>query len=126
MLPIVVAGLDHGRILGEHEALRVVARSGVNALILVVLMPLDGTPVEDAGGPSLQELREVFCHARSVMADSPIYPSCARPERRRGTERGRLALGFGFDGIAFPSAEVARRAKDLGLGPRYVETCCSL
>lgn len=124
--PHIVAGLDHGRILGEYEALRVVARSGVSALVLVVLMPLDGTPMEDAEGPSLQELHRLFRHARSLMDDRPIYPGCARPGGRRGTEIGRLALEFGFDGISFPSVEVARRAKDLGFAPRYVETCCSL
>lgn len=125
-VPHIVAGLDYGRIIGEYEALRIVSRCEVDALVMVVLMPLADTPMEDVEGPETSELRALFHRARGLITDKPVYLGCARPAGERGNEIGRLALECGFDGIAFPSADVARRAEKLGRQPSYVESCCSL
>ena len=125
-VPHIVAGLDHGRIIGEYEALRIVSRCNIDALVMVVLMPLAGTPMEDVEGPQPNELRKLFQQARGLITDKPVYLGCARPAGERGTEIGMLALECGFDGIAFPSADVARRAEEMGRRPSYIESCCSL
>jgi hypothetical protein len=125
-VPHIVAGLDHGRIIGEHEALRIISRCDVDALVMLVLMPLAGTPMEGVEGPEISELRELFVEARELMKDKPVHLGCARPAGVRGTEIGKLAIECGFDGIAFPSEDVARHAEKLGRCPSYVENCCSI
>ena len=125
-VPHIVAGLDHGRIIGEYKALRIVSRRNIAALVMVVLMPLAGTPMEDVEGPRPGELRKLFEQARRSITDKPVYLGCARPAGERGSAIGMLALECGFDGIAFPSADVARHAEKMGKSPSYVESCCSL
>ena len=64
--PHIVVGLHYGRVLGEANALDIVSRYPVEALVLVVVMPFYAAP------------------ASSTRAD----PAEVRPHLRRGAHGG--------------------------------------
>ena len=125
-MPHVVVGLHYGRILGEEQALRMVARYPLAALVLVVLNPLVGTPMEGVRPPGVASIGRLFMLARQLFPQTPVMLGCARPagERKRAIER--LAIGAGFDGVAYPSDEAVRYARRKGYVPRFHEQCCAI
>ena len=126
-VPHVVAGLDHGRIVGERTAIDMAARHAPSALVLVVLTPLPGTPMCDATPPAPIEVASLIGYARSVLApDTPILLGCARPGGLYRREIDRLALEAGIDGIAFPAEGTVSRARAMGLEISFHTTCCAV
>jgi len=125
-MPHVVVGLHYGHILGEEQALRMIARYPLVALVLVVLAPLAGTPMEGVRPPGVVGIGRLFALARELLPQPPIMLGCARPagERKRAIER--LAIKAGFDGIAYPSDEAVRYARRRGYRPRFHEQCCAI
>jgi len=124
--PHVVLGMHNGRIGGEAEVLDRLAGSGIAALILVVLMPLPGTPMAVVQPPTPAELAPLFVRARRAFADIPVVLGCARPGGPHKLMTDRLAILAGFNGIAYPADGVVALAADLGLVPEMHEVCCSL
>jgi uncharacterized radical SAM superfamily protein len=124
--PHVVLGMHGGRIDGEAEVLDRLATSGIAALILVVLMPLPGTPMAAVRPPAPAELAPLFVRARRGFAHIPVVLGCARPGGPHKAMTDRLAILAGFNGIAYPADGVVGLATDLGLVPEMHEVCCSL
>jgi len=124
--PHVVVGIHYGRIEGERRALEMIARFGVASLVIVVLSPLPGTPMERVkplGGPDLAGL---FAEARIGFPDTPLLLGCARPEgtEKRGIDEAALAAGF--NGIAFPAEGIVAAAERMGFRPVFSSDCCAL
>lgn len=126
VIPHIVLGLHYGEFRGEFEALRMVARQRVETLVLVVLTPLLGTPMEGARVPEIEEVRGFFTHARLTLPEARLLLGCARPMGPIKTDIDRAAIDAGFNGIAFPADGIVRYATDRGLKPRLFEFCCSL
>jgi lipoyl synthase len=124
--PHVVLGMHDGRIDGEAEVLDRLMASGIAALILVVLMPLPGTPLAGVHPPTPQELVPLFVRARQGFAAIPVILGCARPGGAHKAMTDRLAVMSGFNGIAYPANGIISLAGDLGLVPERHEVCCSL
>lgn len=124
--PHVVLGMHNGRIDGEAEVLDRLCGSGIAALILVVLMPLAGTPLAAVQPPRPEALVPLFVRARRHFADIPVVLGCARPGGTHKAMTDRLAVLSGFNGIAYPANGIIGLASDLGLVPERHEVCCSL
>lgn len=124
--PHVVLGMHGGRIDGEAEVLDRLTGSGIAALILVVLMPLPGTPLAAVRPPGPDELAPLFVRARRGFAGIPVVLGCARPGGPHKAMTDRLAILAGFNGIAYPADGMVGLATDLGLVPEMHEVCCSL
>ncbi|RLI13520.1 radical SAM protein [Candidatus Bathyarchaeota archaeon] len=124
-VPHVVVGLHYGRLLGELEALEMIARHRPAAVVVVALMPLEGTPMEHVRPPSPQEIARVLAYARSLMPSTPIVLGCARPRGPHRTKTDILAIMAGANAIAFPSDEAVQVARALGLDTRFSGTCCA-
>lgn len=124
--PHVVLGMHNGRIDGETEVLDRLRDTGIAALILVVLMPLAGTPLAAVQPPHPEALIPLFLRARSGFAEIPVVLGCARPGGTHKAMTDRLALLSGFNGIAYPANGIIGLAADLGLVPERHEVCCSL
>ena len=125
-IPHLVVGLHYGRLLGEAEALRIVSRHDVKAFVIVVLMPLQGTDMEQVSPPPPNVVIRIIVAARLILEDKPLLLGCARP---RGTYRAMLdplAVRAGVNGIAYPSVEAYRTARDVRLDTEFHEECCSL
>ncbi|MHB0914553.1 MAG: radical SAM protein [Thermoleophilia bacterium] len=125
VVPHVVIGLDHGRILGESAALRMISEHPVRGLVLVGLRPLAGTPMASVAPPEPGEMAGIFHEARELFPETPVMLGCERPGGEHKEQTDILALEAGINGIAFPADGVIARARELGLKPRFSGNCCA-
>src|SRR6056300_940433 len=76
--PHIVIGLHYGRILGEANALDMVSRYPVTALVLVVIMPFYAKPGTFIT-PGTSDVGCIFGEARSRLPEQQVLLGCARP-----------------------------------------------
>jgi len=126
LVPHIILGLHRGRMLGEWEALAMVARHRPKLLVLVVLMPLTGTAMQGVTPPSVEEIGAFFETARSAMPDTPITLGCARPLGPMKAQIDRRAVEAGLDGIAYPAEGIVAYARSRGLIPHFHDACCGV
>jgi hypothetical protein len=126
IIPHIVLGMHYGRFLGEHRALEVIAAHPVSTLILVVLVPLVGTPMEHIPPPPVPDVVDFFALARATMPTTTINLGCGRPMGETKVALDRAAIDHGLNGIAYPAEGAIHYAESLGLEARLYEYCCSL
>jgi lipoyl synthase len=126
IIPHIVCGLHYGRFLGEHRALEMITRYPVSTLIIVVLVPLVGTPMADLPPPPVEDLVDFFATARAAMPTTKVNLGCARPLGSMKEELDRAAIDHGLNGIAYPADGAIAYARSRGLEPKLYEYCCSL
>lgn len=126
VIPHIILGLHYGEFRGELEALQMAVRQNVSALVLVVLTPLVGTPMQTARVPALDEIRRFFVQARGALPEARVLLGCARPMGPIKVEIDRAAVDAGLNGIAYPAEGIVGYARRKGLRPRFFEFCCSL
>ncbi len=126
LVPHIVAGLAHGSIDAEYTALDIIREYAPDALVIVVLTPMKGTPMERVNPPSPLEIGRLVASARVLMPEAPISLGCERPRNREGLLMEILAIMAGANRMAVWSKEAVHEAERLGLSPRFQATCCSL
>lgn len=126
LVPHIVVGLHYGKLLGEWDALEIIARHPAKLVVLVVLTPLVGTPMADVELPDIDQLGDFFRHARRRLPDTPLMLGCARPLGPVKHDIDRHALQAGFNGIAYPADGSIALARELDLEPRLVDACCGV
>ena len=125
-IPHIILGLHFGRMLGEHPALEMIVRHPPKLLVLVILMPLTGTPMATVEPPPLDEIGAFFEAARSALPSTPVMLGCARPMGADKLAIDQMAVEAGFNGIAYPSEGIVEYAKQLGLEPAFINACCGV
>lgn len=123
--PHIVAGLNHGRIIGEERAIEVALQSGAPTLVFVVLMPLKGTAMADAVPPVPEDVAKLMAGARQTRPDITLNLGCGRPRGRHAARLDELALKAGVDNIAVPAPETASLATAMGRQLIWRYTCCT-
>jgi len=126
IIPHIVLGLHYGEFLGEQHALEMISRYPVYTLILVVLVPLVGTPMGHLPPPDTHDVVGFFATAREAMHSTRLHLGCARPLGGMKVDLDRAAIDLGFNGIAYPADGSVSYAESLGLTPRFYDGCCSL
>lgn len=126
IIPHIVIGLHYGQFLGERNALRMIASYPIDTLILVVLTPLVGTPMENLPPPKTSEVIEFFEESRQSLPTNKINLGCARPMGDTKVELDKAAIELGLNGIAYPADGMIDYASQLGLEPQLYEWCCSM
>ena len=126
IIPHIVLGLHYGRFLGEHRALDLLTCYPVSTLVLVVLVPLAGTPMAHVPPPRPDEVADFFATARLAAPATTINLGCARPLGAVKRELDQAAIDLGLNGIAYPADGAIEYARSRGLTPRLFEYCCSL
>lgn len=126
VVPHIVLGLHYGRLLGEWQALEMVARHRPHALVLVAAMPFYAPPTRPFVTPNPEEVGRFFLDARRALPDIPILLGCARPPGRARVRIDAYAVLAGLDAIAHPAEGVVELARRLGREVRIVGGCCSL
>jgi uncharacterized radical SAM superfamily protein len=126
VIPHIVLGLHYGRFLGEQRALAMAVSSGVATLILVVLVPLVGTPMADCPPPDVDLVTGFFATARQALASATVNLGCARPMGDVKRTLDEAAVDLGLDGIAYPAEGIIAYAEARGRRPLLHEWCCSL
>lgn len=126
IIPHIVLGLHYGRFLGEYRALDMVADHPVSTLILVVLVPLVGTPMAHLPPPATEDVTSFFETARAAAPAIPVNLGCARPMGQVKVDLDQAAVDLGLNGIAYPADGVIAYAESRGITTHRYEYCCSL
>lgn len=126
IIPHIVLGLHYGRFLGEYRALDMITRHPVSTIILVVLVPLVGTPMAHLPPPPVADVTEFFRATRLAAPSTTVNLGCARPLGPAKTELDQAAIDLGLNGIAYPADGAIAYAESKGLQARRFEYCCSL
>jgi uncharacterized radical SAM superfamily protein len=125
-VPHIILGLHFGRMLGEWRALKMIARHPPKILVLVILMPLNGTPMAITKPPSLDEIGNFFEIARKALPATPVMLGCARPLGQIKFDIDRLAIDAGLNGIAYPAEGIVDYARQKKLQPNFINACCGV
>ncbi len=125
IIPHVLVGLHYGRIKGELQALRMISEHSPSAVIVIALMPTQGTAMEKVNPPTPDDIARVMVTARVMMPDTPVALGCMRPKGQHRIKTDMLAVESGVNAIAFPSEEAIRLAESLGLDISFSSMCCS-
>ncbi|MDW8325717.1 MAG: hypothetical protein RMK99_04040 [Anaerolineales bacterium] len=125
-VPHILIGLHYGQMRGEWKALEMIARHARRFLVLVILMPLNGTPMVAVTPPPVSQIADFFALARRTLPETPVMLGCARPLGRLKAEIDRAAVDAGLDGIAYPAEGIVAYARERGLRPRFVDACCGV
>ncbi|MDQ1242203.1 MAG: lipoyl synthase [Pseudomonadota bacterium] len=123
--PHIVVGLHYGRIVGEPNALDIVSRHAVEALVLVVVMPFYAKPGLFAV-PDTADVGRIFGAARRRLPDRQVLLGCARPPGLHKRAVDAYAVMAGLDGIAFPADGVVGVARAVGRPFHQEHACCSI
>lgn len=124
-VPHVVVGLNKGKISGEYRALEMIKKANPSVVVIVVLKPMRGTPMEDISPPAINEVACLFKHARELFQRSILTLGCAKPAGRYKEELEKIAVDYHADVIAFPSEKTIEYARAQGLDILFKEECCS-
>ena len=123
--PHIVVGLHYGHILGEANALDMVSRYPVTALVLVVIMPFYAKPGTFIT-PETADVGRIFGEARARLADQQVLLGCARPPGMHKRVTDAYAIMAGLDGIAFPADGAVSVAHTIGRPFTQAHSCCSI
>lgn len=126
VVPHIVIGLHYGRMLGEWQALEMIARHKPAALVLVVIMPFYAPAKRPFDVPSSREVGRFFLDARAALPDIPVLLGCARPPGRAKVEIDTYAVMAGLNGLAHPSDGTVELAARLGRAVKVTPACCSI
>ncbi len=123
--PHIVIGLHYGEILGEENALDIIARHPTHALVLVVIMPFYAKP-GTFRTPDTAEVGRFFLSARERLPDRQVLLGCARPPGMHKRVTDAYAVMAGLDGIAFPADGAVGVANAIGRPFHQAHACCSV
>jgi uncharacterized radical SAM superfamily protein len=124
--PHVLVGLDYGKLNGELEALNMIAQRSPEAVVIIALSPLRGTPMADASPPTPEMIGRILSIARLGMEKTPLLLGCARPIGEHKINTDEFAVRSGVNGVAYISQEGVDLARTLELNPIFRDVCCSL
>jgi lipoyl synthase len=124
--PHVVLGLHFGQIRGEAEALKIISRYPIKTLVLVGFRPLPGTEMAKTRPPTPEEMGRLFVLARRLFPKTPVVLGCERPLGRHRRKTECLAIEAGLDGMAYPSDEALKLAKETKIQISFQSGCCAL
>ena len=126
VVPHIVVGLHYGQLLGEWNALEIVARHKPSALVLVVVMPTYASELRPFATPDPHEVGQFFGDARTILADVPLLLGCARPAGSVKSLIDAYAVMAGVDGMAHQSDGMVELAARLDRSVRVTPACCSI
>ena len=122
--PHIILGLHYGKFLGEYQALEMISKYSTHALVIVILTPLQDTPMKDVEPPPAEEVAEFFAKARIAMPDTNVLVGCARPGGDYKKVVDLAAVDAGLNGLAYPAEGVIDYARSKGLQPSFYENSC--
>ena len=126
VVPHIVVGIHYGKILGEKAALEIISGFQPAAVVIVALMPLEGTGMMDVMPPSPQDIGRIMLAARLLLPNTPIVLGCARPRGASRVSVDALAVRCGVNGVTYPSDALFTICKRRGIALIFSEKCCGL
>ncbi|MEM3700756.1 MAG: radical SAM protein [Candidatus Bathyarchaeia archaeon] len=124
-VPHVIVGLHYGRLKGEFNALKMIAKYKPSAIVIIAFMPIRGTEMEKIEPPKPIDIAKVITVARIIFPQAPIVLGCMRPKGKHRIETDILAIKAGVNAVAFPTEEAIKFAKSRGSKIFFSPFCCS-
>jgi len=124
-VPHVIVGLHHGKLKGELQALKMIAKYKPSALAIIAFMPIHGTEMVKVKPPTPADIAKVTATARAMFSNTPLVLGCMRPKGKHREETDVLAVKAGVNAIAFPTEEAIRFAEKHGYDISFSSFCCS-
>ncbi len=124
-IPHVIVGLHYGQLLGELDAIRMIAEYQPSGIVVIALIPLPRTPLEKVHPPLAKDIGWIIANARLMLPKTPIALGCMRPKGTHRVETDVLAIQAGVNAIAYPSPEAIEQAKIYNLDIHFSPQCCS-
>ena len=127
VVPHIVIGLHYGRLLGEENALDIVARypvAGAGAGRRHADLRAGGEAVCRRFLPTMSPRFSLPRAAASRHA--PVQLGCIRPPGRHKLMTDAYAVMAGFDGIAYPAEGIVALARAIGRPIEQDHACCSI
>jgi len=125
LVPHVLVGLHYGELRGEFHALQMISKYSPSAVIIIALMPIRGTPMQDSAPPTPEDIGRVLVAARFMMPKTPLVLGCMRPKGKHRAETDTMAVEAGVNAIAFPAEQAIRLAESWELEGVFSSLCCS-
>jgi len=126
VVPHIVVGLHYGKLLGEWNALAMLARHVPDAVVLVVVMPQYAPSHRPFIVPDTTNVGGFFLAARKTLADIPLLLGCARPAGVTKQILDAYAVMVGMSGIAHPAEGAVELAARLQRHVKISASCCSI
>jgi lipoyl synthase len=126
VVPHIVIGLHYGRLLGEENALNIISRYPIAALILVIVSPIYAPSDRPFATVGTGDVARIFVAARHLIQHSPVQLGCIRPAGRHKLTTDAYAVMAGFDGIAYPADGIVALARAIGRPVEQEHACCSV
>ncbi len=125
LVPHVLVGLHYGKLKGEFEALKMMAKYSPSAVIVIALMPIHSTSMETITPPTPLDIAKVLVAARLMLPETPLVLGCMRPKGKHKAETDVLAVKAGVNAIAFPDEQAIKLAEAMQLEASFSSLCCS-
>lgn len=124
-VPHVLVGLHYGKLKGEFQALKMISKYQPSAVIVIALIPIHGTPMENVKPPTPEDIAKVLLSARLMLPKTPLVLGCMRPKGKHKVKTDTFAVRIGVNAIAFPTEEAIKLANSTGLESVFSSLCCS-
>jgi len=125
LVPHVLVGLHYGKLRGEFQALQMISKYSPSAVIIIALMPIRGTSMQDVEPPSPEDIARMLVATRFVLPKTPLVLGCMRPKGKHRSQTDTWAVKAGVNAIAFPSDEAICLAESMELETSFSSLCCS-
>jgi uncharacterized radical SAM superfamily protein len=102
-----------------------ISKYSPSAVIIIALMPIHGTPMQDVAPPSPEDIVRVLVAARSMLPKTPLVLGCMRPKGKHRIETDTQAVKVGVNAIAFPHEKAVQLAESMELETIFSSLCCS-
>jgi uncharacterized radical SAM superfamily protein len=123
VVPHICVGIEEGRLVGEFEAIDMLAGVRPEALVMIVLAPTKGTPYAALEPPNDVDVLSVIRHAVERLPSARVNLGCMRPRGKRALEVE--AAYAGVSGLAVPSSATKEKLSRDGWHVVEKETCCA-
>jgi hypothetical protein len=123
--PHLCVGLDHGRIVGEGEAIKILQDAKPKEVVFIVFTPTRRTPMEDVKPPSPADVGKVIALTRLLLPKADLSLGCMRPRTER-EKLEMLALRAGVNKMVIPSKKTRAWAESKHLDALSLDGCCSI
>ncbi len=121
-VPHVLVGMHFGKLKGESDALRIIARYDPKALVVIASQKIGDWKFE----PAPENIAIVIREAKMLMPAVPVALGCMRPKGKARAIVDVLALQEGVDAIAHPHKKAVELAESTGLFElKRLNTCCA-
>jgi len=125
LVPHVLVGLHYGKLQGEFQALQMISKYSPSAIIIIALMPIHGTMMQNVAPPTPNDIAKVLVASRFMLPTTPLVLGCMRPKGEHRSQTDTWAVKAGVNAIAFPSDEAIRLVESLELEASFSSICCS-